>query len=115
MRNIPEANRPAIYKPVKLGVFKGQKVGHVWVIKQTNATPYMQNGLFMRSSLAQPIYGYTKNYTKFKKDYSLFIWTTESDTEKVEAFLDSIKTKREDIIEVLNKIRAYKYVEPVLL
>lgn len=117
MRNIPKANIPAIYKPVKSGVFKGEKKGEMWIIKQSGGTPYSHNGLIMRSSLSEPIYGYVKNYTKYKKDFSLFLWTPESDAEKVETYLDKIKlkVKREDAIEVLNNITTYKYVDSHLV
>lgn len=112
-----EANKPAIFKPIGSGVHSGEYTGSMWVIKQTGGTQYMQNGVFKRCSLMEPIYCYTKNYTKFKKDFSLFIWTPESKHEKVEKHLDLVKNKlkRAEVVEVLNKIKPFNYVEPHLV
>lgn len=117
MKNYAEANKPAIFESIKSGVYKGEYIGKMWVIKLTGGTPYMQNGIRMRCSVASPLYGYTKNYTRFKKDFSLFIWTTQSDQENVEQHLDKTSKglKRSQIMEVLNKIKPMSYVEPSLV
>lgn len=117
MREYAQANKPAIFMPISSGVHQGEYTGSMWVIKQTGGTPYIQNGIMKRCSIIEPLYGYTKNYRKFKKDFSLFIWTNESSHDVVEKHLDLVKSKlnRSDIVEVINKIVPYKYVEPHLI
>lgn len=109
MRQYAEADKPAIYRKMRINTLQ--------VKKYTGGIPYTQNGLFMRSSVASPIYSYAKNFTKFKKDFSLFIWTTESDQEKVEKHFDTVvkSLKREQVIEVLNNVKPFSYIEPYLV
>lgn len=68
----------------------------------------------MRSSVSEPIYSYGKNFKKHGKEFSLFMWTTEKDQAKVEAHFDKVvkELKREQIMEVLNNIKSFSYVEP---
>lgn len=117
MRQYAETNKPAIFKPVNSGVFKGEYTGSMWIIKQIGGTPYINKGIMERCSRTNPLYGYVKNFTKFKKDFSLFLWTTIDDELRVEAHLDSVVKglKRNQIVEVLNNIKPMSYVEPSLV
>lgn len=114
MKKYAEADKPAIFRPIRSGVFKAEYTGSMWVMKLTGGTQYYQNGILTRCSIVKPLYNYTKNYTKFKKDFSVFIWTTEKDAEAVEKHLDKVVKglKREQIMEVLTKVKAISYVEP---
>lgn len=109
MKQYAEADKPAIYRSMR--------INGVQVKKYTGGHPYVQNGMFMRSSLAKPIYSYAKNFTKFKKDFSLFIWTTEYDVDRIENLFDGVvkNLKRQQIVEVLNNIKPFSYVEPHLV
>lgn len=55
--------------------------------------PYLHKGIVRRSDHATPITRYAKNYTKKGVKYSLCIITTESDTKKIEAWLDAESKK----------------------
>lgn len=106
MRRYAEADKPAIYKKMH--------INDMQVRTYTGGYPYSQGGLLVRSSAAEPIHSYAKNYTKFKKDFSIFMWTTERSAEKVEKHFDKVVKglKREQIVEVANKIKSFSYVEP---
>ena len=58
-----------------------------------------QEGIFANSSISNPVVRYAKNFTKFKNDFSLFIFSDETDMEKIESFFSSIvgKLKKTDI------------------
>lgn len=109
MRKFAQADQPAIYRKLREQGLKTKKY--------TGGYPYSQNGLLIRSSLSEPIYSYAKNYTKFKKEFSLFIWTTCPDEDKVYAHFDKVfkGLKRQQIMEVLNNIKSMSYVEPKLV
>lgn len=106
MRKYAETDKPAVYKPMRIRDVQRRTY--------SGGYPYSQNGLLMRSSAANPIHSYAKNFKKFGKEFSLFMWTNESDQKKVEKHFDKVVStlKREQIIEVLNKIKAFSYVEP---
>lgn len=106
MRKYAEIDKPAIYRKMR--------INHVQVRTYTSGYPYSRNGLLMRSSAAEPVHSYAKNFTKFKKEFSLFMWTSERDQSKVEAHFDKVVKglKREQIMEVINNIKSFSYVEP---
>lgn len=106
MAKYAEAEMPAIYRKLRS---EG-----VLVRSYTGGYPYSQNGLLMRSSIMSPIYSYGKNFKRFGKDFSLFIWTLESDQAKIESHLDKVATglNRSEIMEVLNNIKSFSYVGP---
>lgn len=105
MRNYAENNRIAVYRKMRIDGLQ--------VKKFTGGHPYLNNGLLMRTSETEPIYSYAKNYKKFTKEFSLFVWSTSSDQKAVEKQLDKVikSLKREQIIEVINKIKSFAYVE----
>lgn len=106
MRNYAELNKPAIFR----------KLRHESLLTRsyTGGYPYSKNGLLFRSSATEPIYSYGKNFKKFSKDFSLFMWTNEKDSKKVEKHFDNVVKglKREQIVEVINNIKSFSYVEP---
>ena len=106
MKKYAEANKPAIYRKLRS---QGTLVR-----KYIGGYPYSRGGLLMRSSVTEPIYSYGKNFKKFGKEFSLFIWTNEADQAKVEKHFDKVvkQLDRTQIIEVLNNIKSFSYVEP---
>lgn len=106
MSKFVEANQPAIFRKLR--------AKDILVRSYTGGYPYSQGGLLMRSSISEPITSYGKNFKKFGKEFSLFMWTTDSDQAKVEAHFDKVlkELKRDQIMEVLNGIKSYSYLEP---
>ena len=102
--NIVEANNPAIYRALRSG--------DIQVNEYTGAYPYYLDGQLVQSSQKEPIYSYSKNFKKFKKDFSLFIWTPEADIKKITKHFEEVLKgiKREDIAATVTG--SYKYLEP---
>lgn len=105
MRNYAELNRPGIYRRLR-----AKEV----LAKRYNSLPYKWRGVLLRASKDRPIYSYGKNFTKFKKEFSLFIWTQEGDQEKIEAHFDKVVKglKREQIMEIILHIKGFSYLTP---
>lgn len=83
--------------------------------KQYNAKrTYLQpSGVVSEASIEKPIYAYAKNYTKGKKDFSLFMYSDSSNSKAVEKFFDaSVKNvKTTDVSEalVIASTNGFKY------
>lgn len=91
MRKYPEWN--------KVGLFR--KLRHEgWLVQHyAGGKPYQRGSVIVRSSVIEPIYSYGHNFTKFGKEFSLFIWTTESDVAKIGNHFESVvkNLKEEDL------------------
>lgn len=90
MRKYPEWN--------KVGLFR--KLRHEgWLVQHyAGGKPYLKGNIIVRSSVLEPIYSYGHNFKKFGKEFSLFMWSTESDIAKVTKHFESVakNIKRED-------------------
>ena len=102
--NIVEANTPAI--------FRALRTDDIQVNAYTGGYPYKLDGQLVQSSVKEPIYSYAKNYRKFKKDFSLFIWTPESDIKKITKHFEEVLkgVKREDIASII--VSDWQYLQP---
>lgn len=95
------------------GVFR-KLLSDDWLVQSYGGgMPYVQRGIVLRSSPRDPIYSYGHNYRKFKKDFSLFMWTTEKDKDKVSSYFDSVvkDLTKEQITKVLDKSERFSYVD----
>lgn len=110
MRQYPEIGKVAVFRFLRAQ--KDMRIAHY-----AKGYKHISNGVLLYSSPQKPVYMFAKNFTKFKKDFSLFVYTYESDRAVVEKHFDKVvkQLKREDIVQVLNHIQPYKYVEPELL
>ena len=85
-----------------------------WLIRSYGGgMRYMRDSILFQSSVSEPIYSYGKNYNKFDKDFSLFMWTTDKNKEKVSAYFnDVINDLTEDqITKITNKKDRFLYVD----
>lgn len=92
----PVLDKIAIWTPIPdKGVFSKTFIGRL---------EYQdKNGVLGQASVSRPIYSYAKNYAKFKLDFSLFVYTDNSDTEDVVKALDEAakKIKKKEIDNVV--------------
>jgi len=91
-----ELNRPALWRPIRSD--------QVSIRKYSAAYPYqIQSGVIARSTVSKPVVRYAKNFRKHRTDFSLFLFTHETDIAKVEKFFIYVvnKLKKEDISETL--------------
>jgi len=97
-----------------VGIYRKMRINGVQVQKFTGGNPVISNGILLRSSVTEPLYSYAKNFKKFSKEFSLFIWTSESDQAKIEKHFDKVVKglKREEIMQVLTQVSNYLYVDP---
>lgn len=106
MKKYVEVNTPAIYRKLRSdGVLKRSYTG---------GYPYLSNGVLMQSSIARPIYSYGKNFKRFGKEFSLFMWTNERNQDSVEDHFSKVakSLRRDQIMSVLNNTNGFLYVEP---
>lgn len=74
--------------------------------------PYIKSGIITRSTKAQPVYSYGKNYTNSVGQFALFVWSTESDKEKVEKRLDQVaETVTADAVSLAATEGTFTYVD----
>lgn len=59
----------------------------------------MKKGIYGQSTPLEPVVRYAKNYKKFGKDFSVVLFTKETDITKAEGFMQKIakSATREDI------------------
>jgi hypothetical protein len=91
MIKYPEKNRVGLFRKLR---------SDEWLVNHySGGKPYKDGHLIVRSSVVNPIYSYGRNYKKFGKEFSLFIWTTESDIAKINTHFESVirNIKQEDI------------------
>lgn len=110
MRELVKINRAGLWRPIRSS--------ETSVRKYSGAYPYVtEGGLVMQSTLQEPVIRYAKNYRKFKKDFSLFMFTHESDSAKVEKHFEDVvkKLKQREINETLLKasMSDFSYVDAV--
>lgn len=82
MRKYPEKN--------KVGLFRKLRTDDWLINHYSGGKPYLDGNIIVQSTVVKPIYSYGHNYNKFNNDFSLFMWTTESDIAKVQAFFESV-------------------------
>lgn len=101
----------------KVGVYRKLRASDV-LIKDygKRGLPYLKGGILVRSTVQHPIISYGKNYKRFGKDFSLFVWTTEQDKELVIGRLDVIAKalNRAEIMQVIGKVESFSYVADLL-
>src|SRR5688572_27474748 len=99
MKPLAEINKVAVFRFLRMKDDMRIKVYRL-------SYKHNNGGLVNYSSPERPVYMFAKNFTKFKKDFSLFVYTYESDRAVVERHFDKVvkQLKREDIVQVLNKI-----------
>lgn len=74
--------------------------------------PYFKGKVIVRSSNAEPIYSYGKNYEKDGKKFALFVWTTNRDEKDVEKMFESkLKEISEDKIKQVEGKGQFVYVD----
>jgi hypothetical protein len=90
MRKYPEKN--------KVGLFRKLRADDWLVQHYSGGKAYQEGHLVVRSTIVSPIYSYGHNYKKFGKEFSLFIWTDESDIAKISKHFDAVvkNLKRDD-------------------
>ena len=103
-----ELNRPALWRPIRSD--------ETSIRKYSGAYPYVtQGGVAAQSSLSKPVIRYAKNFTKFKTDFSLFMFSDESDLTKVESYFTAQvkKLKKTDVTETLMvaSMSNFKYLD----
>lgn len=74
----------------KVGIFHALRADEMYVRTFSGGYPYLKNGLLVRSSSAQPIYSYGKNYEKDGKKFAMFVWTTNKNQEEIEQLFNSL-------------------------
>jgi hypothetical protein len=101
MREYAQHNRVGIFRKLR---HEGFLVQHY-----SGAYPYKKGNIILKSSVLEPIYSYGNNYKKHGIEFSLFIWTTESDIAKVEKTFDkAVKDiTRDDLKKIDNKRFVY--------
>lgn len=105
MNNYPKANIAGIFRKL---------LAEDWLIQSYGgAMKYVENDILRQSTAFEPIYSYGNNYRKFHKDFSLFMWTTDSNKEKVSDYFDDVvrDLTEEQIGKVLNKSDRFHYVD----
>lgn len=105
MNKYPQAN--------KVGVFR-KLLSEDWLVQSySGGMRYAKNNAVLQSSVDEPFYSYGHNYSKFDKDFSLFMWTTEKNKEKVSDFFDSIveDLTEEQVKRVIEKKDRFLYAE----
>jgi hypothetical protein len=105
MNNYPKANVAGIFRKL---------LAEDWLIQSYGgAMKYIENGILKESSAFEPVYSYGHNYSKFDKDFSLFMWTPSSNKQKVSDYFDDIVRglTEKDINKVLDKSYRFNYVD----
>lgn len=80
-QNLYEINTLALWQAIGTKGFSIRAYG--------NNYAYTQNGIIVRSSPQNPVARFAKNYTKGKKQFSLGTFSNETDTGKMEKWLDA--------------------------
>jgi len=103
MNKYPQADTAGIFRKL---------LTEDWLVESyAGGMPYMKKGVLLRSSPSEPIYSYGHNYTKFGHDFSLFVWTTESDKDKISKYFDDVvQGLTKEQIEKINTER-FSYVD----
>lgn len=98
----------------KVGLFRKLRSPSWLVNHYGNGKPYMKGNIILYATTIQPIYSYGNNYKKFGIEFSLFVWTNESDIAKVSSRFDRIvKSLTRDEINKINdpnKTERFVYV-----
>lgn len=105
-----EANRP--------GIFRKLRTEELQIRSYSGGYPYRMNGAIQTSSPKAPMYSYAKNFKKFKKEFSLFVWTVEPSADKISAHFEKVlkNVTREDVHGIISNpsFSNYNYLEPEL-
>lgn len=105
-----EINRP--------GIFRKLRTEELQVKSYSGGYPYRQDGVVKTSSPASPVYSYAMNFKKHNKEFSLFIWTTESDSKKIIDHFEKVKkgVSKEQVHSIVSNpsFGNFNYLEPSL-
>lgn len=95
-KSFVELEKPAIWRPIR-------NTG-ISIRKYSGGYPYQKRGIFGASSITNPVIRYANNYNKYKIDYSLVLFTNETDISAVESYFQSLnkKIKKEEILKPLS-------------
>ena len=109
-RNYPIANALSIWEAIP----------HEGLYSKTytsRRTYKLSSGVIVEPTSETPIIAYAKNYTKGKKDFSLFLYSDSKDAKAIEKFMDkAIKdVKVADVSEalVIASTNGFKYTDKV--
>jgi hypothetical protein len=95
MERLVNANIPGIFRKLR-----GLEEDDIQVNKYAGGYPYKLNGVLRESDSRTPIYSYAKNYKKYNEMFCIFLWSPESDIQKIEKFMDdSVKLVKKDQIK----------------
>lgn len=105
MRIEPILNKPALYSPIPSDVIDVMAMRDGYRYKDIYSRTLISNA-------KTKMYRYAKNYICDDLDYSLIIATHESDTNKIETYLDSVaKDVTHEQVEHFNDNGSFKYLE----
>ena len=100
-------DQPALWRPIRNPQVSIRKYG--------GGFPFIKSGILQHSTLTTPVFRYAKNFTKFKKEFSVFMFTHESDISEVEKLFGAVvkKLKSTDVLEVLSaaSMSTFKYAD----
>lgn len=105
MRTEPILNKPAIFSAIPSDVIDVMAMRDGYRYKDIYSRTLISNA-------KTKMYRYAKNYICDDLDYSLIIATHESDTNKIENYLDSVaKDVMHEQVENFNDEVSFKYLE----
>lgn len=93
---IVNLNKPALWRPIRNE--------DTSIRKYSGGYPYLsEGGIVSQSTPLEPVIRYAKNYEKFDLKFSLFIFSSEKDNDKIENFLTTQvkKLTKSEISETL--------------
>lgn len=104
MRKYPEKN--------KVGIFRKLRADD-WLVNHYSAgKSFLDGSVITPATIIKPIYSYGHNYNKFGKEFSLFIWTNESDIAKItEHFETTVANLEEKDINIVDESERFAYLD----
>lgn len=95
MNKFVELNQPALWRPIRNDGLSVKKCAMGY--------PYYENGITKYADKKTTVTRYAKNFTKFNLDFSLFMFSNETDEGKIGAYFESIskELKKKQIAETL--------------
>jgi hypothetical protein len=96
----------------KVGVCHALRSDDMYSRMFAGGYPYIKDDVLVRSSVGGPIYSYGKNYEKNDEKFALFMWTTESDSSKVEeTFTQALNNVKEEQITTVLSGGSFSYID----
>lgn len=109
-KNAPILNALCIWEAIPTDEFYSKQYS-------SSRTYKLPNGVIETPTPDRPVFAYAKNYTKGKKDFSLFLYSDSNDEKSIEEFMDkAIKdVKVADVSEalVIASTNGFKYTDKV--